>query len=133
LSVGAGCASCSLYRRKGVTPPSEDVGLTASRSTSSLAAASSLLDLASSGDAEPCGVGEWSAVWLGRADYLENGVERDWSFRDVEIRDGEVINVCLSLDSFRVEVWVWLSDVVVDRTTGIKDRIRQKTRSRRAW
>ena len=69
------------------------MGLTKSRSTSSLAAASSLLDLASSGDSEPCGVGEWTAMWLGRADYLENGVERDWSFRDVEIRDGEVVNV----------------------------------------
>ena len=77
----------------------EDLGLAASRSTSSLAAASSLLDLATSGDTntsssgEACGVGEWLAVWLGRADYLENGVERDWSFRDVEIRDGEVVNV----------------------------------------
>ena len=48
-----------------------------------------------------CGVGEWDAVFLGRADYLENGVERDWSFRDVEIRNGEVINVgpppCIAL------------------------------------
>ncbi|ORY20089.1 hypothetical protein BCR39DRAFT_571435, partial [Naematelia encephala] len=38
-----------------------------------------------------CGVGEWEPIWLGRADYLENGVERDWSFRDVVLRDGEVI------------------------------------------
>ena len=41
----------------------------------------------------PCGVGEWDAVWLGRTDYLESGPERDWSFRDVEIVNGEVINV----------------------------------------
>jgi hypothetical protein len=26
-----------------------------------------------------CGVAEWEPVWLGRADYLDNGVERDWS------------------------------------------------------
>lgn len=98
LNVAAGCASCSLYRRKGVPAPSEDTGLTASRSTSSLNAASSLLDLASSGDKDKsCGVGEWTAVWLGRADYLTNGLERDWSFRDVELHDGEVINVCPAL------------------------------------
>jgi hypothetical protein len=41
----------------------------------------------------PCGVGEYEAVWLGRADYLENGLERDWSFRDVVIVDGEVVGV----------------------------------------
>lgn len=98
MNVVAGCASTSLYRRKTLPLPhqqqNEDVGLTASRSTSSLNAASSLLDLASSGDtSQPCGVGEWTAVWLGRADYLENGVERDWSFRDVELHDGEVVNV----------------------------------------
>ena len=97
MTVGAGCASCSLYRRKSPSTqtqrPNEDTGLIKSRSTSSLAAASSLLDLASSGDPEPCGVGEWNAVWLGRADYLENGVERDWSFRDVELENGEVVNV----------------------------------------
>ena len=61
--------------------------------TSSLAAASSLLDLASNGGSEACGVGEWSAVWLGTAGHLENGVERDWSFNDVILQDGEVINV----------------------------------------
>jgi hypothetical protein len=35
------------------------------------------------GGVEACGVGEWDAVWLGRADYLEKGVERDWSVRRV--------------------------------------------------
>jgi hypothetical protein len=38
-------------------------------------------------------VGAWEAVFLGRADYLENGVERDWSFKDAVIVDGEVIKV----------------------------------------
>ena len=94
LEVLAGCASSSLYRRKSLPQaPGLDATLTASRSTSSLAAASSLLALASSGNDEACGVGEWEAVWLGRADYLEKGLERDWSFRDVELRDGEVVNV----------------------------------------
>ena len=94
LEVLAGCASSSLYRRKCLPQaPGLDATLTASRSTSSLAAASSLLALASSGNDESCGVGEWEAVWLGRADYLEKGLERDWSFRDVELRDGEVVNV----------------------------------------
>ena len=41
----------------------------------------------------PCGVGEWDTVWLGRTDYLDSGPERDWSFRDVETVNGEVINV----------------------------------------
>ncbi|KAI9638251.1 uncharacterized protein MKK02DRAFT_22728 [Dioszegia hungarica] len=60
LDVSAGCASCSLYKRK--TP-----------STTSTPASASEKDL------PPCGVGEWEPVWLGRADYLDNGVERDWS------------------------------------------------------
>ena len=41
------------------------------------------------------GVGEWEAVWLGRADYLPNGLERDWSYRDVVVVNGEVISVRL--------------------------------------
>nr|XP_019007368.1 uncharacterized protein I206_07819 [Kwoniella pini CBS 10737]OCF46149.1 hypothetical protein I206_07819 [Kwoniella pini CBS 10737] len=41
----------------------------------------------------PCGVGEWEIVWNGRADYLPNGLERNWSFADAVIKDdGEVIN-----------------------------------------
>jgi hypothetical protein len=32
-----------------------------------------------------CGVAEWEPVWLGRADYLDNGVERDWSVSRLRI------------------------------------------------
>jgi len=39
------------------------------------------------------GVGGWTCRWDGRADYLPNGVERNWSFRDVVLNDeGEVID-----------------------------------------
>jgi hypothetical protein len=41
----------------------------------------------------PCGVGEWEPVFLGKADYLENGLERNWSFKDVVVVNGEVIEV----------------------------------------
>jgi hypothetical protein len=41
-----------------------------------------------------CGVGEWDPIYLGKADYLQGGVERDWSFRDVLLAGGEVIHVC---------------------------------------
>jgi len=67
LNVSAGCASTSLYRRK-----KHDVD-------------SSILEI--------CGVGEWDPIYLGRADYLPGGVERDWSFRDVLLAGGEVIHV----------------------------------------
>ncbi|WWC58865.1 uncharacterized protein I303_101410 [Kwoniella dejecticola CBS 10117] len=41
----------------------------------------------------PCGVGEWDIVWNGKADYLPNGLERNWSFADAVIKDdGEVIS-----------------------------------------
>ncbi|KAG7539662.1 hypothetical protein FFLO_03461 [Filobasidium floriforme] len=34
----------------------------------------------------------YECVWNGRADYLVNGVERDWSFKDVVLNaDGHVI------------------------------------------
>ena len=67
LNVSAGCASTSLYRRK-------------------------LRD--STSETEFCGVGEWDPIYLGKADYLQGGVERDWSFRDVLLAGGEVIHVC---------------------------------------
>lgn len=92
LEVSAGCTSCSLYKRKAPTQQSsaststtEQFGtsrpiITENRSTASLGAASGLLRLSESdGQLPPCGVGEWEPVWLGRADYLTNGVERDWS------------------------------------------------------
>jgi len=71
LDVSAGCATTSLYRRK--------LG-----DTSSSTSISTL----------PCGVGEWDPIYLGRADYMPGGVERDWSFRDVLLAGGEVIHVC---------------------------------------
>jgi len=66
LDVTAGCATTSLYRRK-------------SRESTTTT--------------PPCGVGEWDPVYLGRADYMQGGVERDWSFRDVLLAGGEVIHV----------------------------------------
>ncbi|WWD17621.1 hypothetical protein CI109_102062 [Kwoniella shandongensis] len=118
LDVIAGCASTSLYQRK--PPSSFSLGsssnrsltdLTKSRSTSSLNAADSLLALSTTspsntatgtGSSEtassstsstlPCGVGQWSIVYNGRADYLPNGLERNWSFADVVLKeDGEVV------------------------------------------
>ncbi|KAL7419232.1 hypothetical protein Q5752_006069 [Cryptotrichosporon argae] len=67
LNVVAGCASTSLYRRR-IPPPG------------------------AGSSPPPSGVGQWDIVWNGRADYLPNGVERDWSFRDAVIKDGEVVN-----------------------------------------
>jgi hypothetical protein len=74
LNVPAGCASSSLYKRKA---PSSSAESNTSKHNGDTA----------------CGVGEWDAVWLGRADYLDNGLERDWSYRDVVVVDGEVVNV----------------------------------------
>lgn len=65
LDVSAGCATTSLYRRK----------------------------IRDSTSPEFCGVGEWEPTYLGRADYMPGGVERDWSFRDVLLAGGEVIHV----------------------------------------
>lgn len=90
LEVPAGCASHSLYKRK--TP----------RERPPPGAVQSALQSVGivQGDQDPCGVGEWDAVYLGRADYLENGMERDWSFRDAVYENGEVIMV-------RREGFVW--------------------------
>ncbi|OCF37715.1 hypothetical protein I316_00842 [Kwoniella heveanensis BCC8398] len=70
LNVIAGTTTTSLYKRKTASP-------TATSSNSSAG-----------------GVGEWDILWNGRADYLPNGVERDWSFRDAVINksNGEVIH-----------------------------------------
>jgi hypothetical protein len=70
LDVSAGCATTSLYRRK-------------------------TRDSTTTTHSSPCGVGEWVPVYLGRADYMQGGVERDWSFRDVLLAGGEVIHVSL--------------------------------------
>jgi transcription factor C subunit 7 len=76
LEVLAGCASTSLYKRKTDAP-------SAGGPTANAGFASNI----------PCGVGEWDVIYTGRADYLENGLERDWSLRDAVIVDGEVITV----------------------------------------
>jgi hypothetical protein len=91
LDVSAGCATSSLYRRK-----SHD-----STPASSLK--------------PPCGVGEWDPIYLGRADYMSGGVERDWSFRDVLLAGGEVIHVSYSIlrDEFEL----------MGRTMGIENHI----------
>ena len=81
LEVPAGCASASLYRRK--TSSNAEAGAGAQNGNG-----------AASGDGqEHTGVGQWDPVYLGKADYLVNGLERDWSFRDIVVADhGEVIN-----------------------------------------
>ncbi|WVQ82531.1 hypothetical protein IAT38_004660 [Cryptococcus sp. DSM 104549] len=109
LDVTAGCASTALYQRKppSSVPSSLTNPLHESRSTSSLAAADSLLTLSSSGDqatdaptpaaatsaSAPCGTAQWNILYSGRVDYLSQGLERDWSFASVVLADdGEVIN-----------------------------------------
>lgn len=89
LDISAGSASCSLYRRRGpgtsnatfkelqsvqrsgtTTNISDSYGMTPSIHATFLDSDSDLLDQRT---------GQWDPVWLGRADYLDNGVERDWS------------------------------------------------------
>lgn len=36
------------------------------------------------------GCGAFERVYDGRADYLPNGVERDWAFSNIEIQNGEL-------------------------------------------
>ncbi|KAK4689472.1 transcription factor C subunit 7, partial [Tremellales sp. Uapishka_1] len=85
LHVSAGCASTSLYKRKSPEPHPSPPPTTPSETKK-------MGNHAGAGrHADVAGVGEWEIVWNGKADYLVNGVERDWSFRDVEINDGEVI------------------------------------------
>ncbi|WRT64433.1 uncharacterized protein IL334_001365 [Kwoniella shivajii] len=128
LSVTAGCASTSLYKRKLPIGPTESFESTLpshrqpydSRPSSSLntpfltalapasPAFGSLSGIATPpafaplsrppspplrSGIQPCGVGEWDIIWNGKADYLPNGLERNWSFKDVVLKeDGEVIN-----------------------------------------
>ncbi|WVW82595.1 hypothetical protein I302_104606 [Kwoniella bestiolae CBS 10118] len=80
----------------GLAPPSPAFGSLSGTATppafAPLTRPSSPLHRGIGGSSIPCGVGEWEIVWNGRADYLPNGIERDWSFRDAVIKeDGEVI------------------------------------------
>jgi len=98
LEVVAGCASASLYKRKAKPTQTTSTGIidTLLQKTGLSSAAPG--DDAPSAESSSCGIGEWDPVFLGRADYLDNGLERDWSFRDVVFVDGEVITVCFPSD-----------------------------------
>lgn len=97
LEVVAGCASTSLYKRK--SPSSNSSGswsVAGVLETVANSLSTTTTTIESNGHSDvPCGVGQWDAVYTGRADYLTNGLERDWSFRDAVIVDGEVIPVSL--------------------------------------
>ena len=127
----AGCASHSLYRRKRSTSTQPNGSAPATSSSSSILggavqAVREKIGVASlPQQTTPCGVGQWEPVYLGRADYLEKGVERDWSFRDAVYVDGEVIMVSCALASFVAEL--------TGRTTETGYRIRRLTRSRSDW
>jgi len=92
--VVAGCASHSLYRRKRPSTQADGASTSKTILAGAVQAVREKIGVASLPQhTVPCGVGEWEPVWLGRADYLDKGVERDWSFRDAVYVDGEVIMV----------------------------------------
>ncbi|WWD09681.1 hypothetical protein V865_007809 [Kwoniella europaea PYCC6329] len=81
----------------GLAPPSPAFGSLSGTATppafAPLSRPPSPLPRSTGSQVVPCGVGEWEIVWNGRADYLPNGIERDWSFKDALVKDdGEVIN-----------------------------------------
>lgn len=89
FSVTAGCASTSFYTRKQHAKPASELPLATKTPTPKSFVPDGVVDENATG---PVANGEWECHWTGRADYLKNGLERDWSFNDVVLNDeGHVI------------------------------------------
>jgi transcription factor C subunit 7 len=91
----AGCASASLYKRKSKPAKPGPAGIMDAVLQKTGLSSGEPKGESTATDSSSCGIGEWDPIFLGRADYLDNGLERDWSFRDVVFVDGEVITVRL--------------------------------------
>ena len=87
LHVTAGCATTSLYRRK---PASSSTNPTELPVDSFNPVPKRLIPdgVAHEDQRGPVAEGMYECVWNGRADYLVNGVERDWS---VSVSDQVVV------------------------------------------